>query len=475
MKGIRFDVGVVNHVDRSEEGFLTIRGTATRTGVFEYRNRNGSKRLELRHPDDVLDPKSLKTLGAKPTTLEHPPDLVDPTTFGTYGVGSGNNTVEVVHDGLIDIVFNVYRADAIQAIESGEKRQLSCGYRCDVIEESGVYKGQSYTHRQKNIRYNHVAIVGRGRAGAIAQLHMDGADGEGVNRFDVAYQDSDCDAFFESVNTGGNTDQGDRPMASIRIDGAEFEGLSETVAALVGGKLKALEDATTQISSLQTQLGTYTTRLDELNGELTEAKQERDREAGRAFKLEADLEDLQFRLDELEDEMGDDDDDDDDECDDEEGGCPDKKAKKGAKGKGTKTVATDSEALETRVDSLVQERLTGLLGAISDANSVVKSLTDAGIEVPEIKFDAVHSPADVQRTLVVALNPGVEFTDQEIPGFYKALKTSSFVRKDSGTSYHADVLETVVTATKSKKRADRSDRTKTRMDNCKKPLAMTKQ
>src|SRR5690606_21763697 len=64
---------------------------------------------------------------------------------------------------------------SIAAIEKGELYEVSCGYTCEREEASGVYDGEPYDVRQRNIVYNHVAIVrpGRARAGREMHLHLD--------------------------------------------------------------------------------------------------------------------------------------------------------------------------------------------------------------------------------------------------------------------------------------------------------------
>ena len=57
-------------------------------------------------------------------------------------------------------------AETISKIESGKQVELSCGYDLDLIEESGSYNGEHYDAIQTNIKYNHVASVKAGRAGA---------------------------------------------------------------------------------------------------------------------------------------------------------------------------------------------------------------------------------------------------------------------------------------------------------------------
>lgn len=49
-------------------------------------------------------------------------------------------------------------------IASG-KRELSCGYRCRYEKASGVFNGHPYDYIQRDIRGNHLALVGQGRMG----------------------------------------------------------------------------------------------------------------------------------------------------------------------------------------------------------------------------------------------------------------------------------------------------------------------
>jgi hypothetical protein len=68
----------------------------------------------------------------------------------------------------------VHDEPTIAAMKAG-KRQVSCGYECDLVEEPGVAPdGQRFDAYQTNIVYNHVAIVDVGRAGT-ARVRMDGA------------------------------------------------------------------------------------------------------------------------------------------------------------------------------------------------------------------------------------------------------------------------------------------------------------
>lgn len=150
-------------------------GFATRTGVFPYLEASGKIVRELRHPDDVMDPQSLVTLKNAPITIEHPPQMINPTNVGKYSVGHTAERVEVNRE-FVDVDVIIEDQRGIDAVERDGIRELSSGYDADIVEESGVYNGAPYDRRQKAIRYNHVALVKRGRAGPEVRLRLDSAD-----------------------------------------------------------------------------------------------------------------------------------------------------------------------------------------------------------------------------------------------------------------------------------------------------------
>ena len=95
-------------------------------------------------------------------------------------------------------------ADAIKRIENGEFRDLSAGYLCDVVMESGIFDGKSYDGRMKNIRGNHVALVREGRAGHDVRV-ADSADaamkgGEEMNTWKDLFM-----GLVEAIKNGGDT------------------------------------------------------------------------------------------------------------------------------------------------------------------------------------------------------------------------------------------------------------------------------
>lgn len=171
----RFDLGEMRSATRTPQGFLMCPGFATRTGVFPYLDGDGNIRRELRHPDDVFDPVSLATLKYAPVTVEHPPVMLDPKNVAQYSKGHTTERVEVNRD-MVDTDLIIEHQDAIDAVENEGIRELSSGYLADIVEEEGVFNGAPYNFRQKNIRYNHLAMVRRGRAGPEVRMRLDSAD-----------------------------------------------------------------------------------------------------------------------------------------------------------------------------------------------------------------------------------------------------------------------------------------------------------
>lgn len=171
---------------RTPEGFLFAEGYATRAGIFEYENADGSIRRELRSEEEVSRADSLGSLGNKPVALLHPmeqnadgdlePVDVTPENWDRYAAGTVSPSVTYTADGYVKVAVMVGRQDAIDAIEGGEAQELSCGYSAEVIERAGEHPiWGHYDAMQTDIQYNHCALVPQGRAGANVRLRVDGA------------------------------------------------------------------------------------------------------------------------------------------------------------------------------------------------------------------------------------------------------------------------------------------------------------
>lgn len=230
----------------TNEGYLTGSAIATRTGVFEYVLPDGTIQKQLRHPDDVLNEDSLATLKLKPVTDDHPRELVNADNASRYSVGMTGENVQI-QGGNVAITFNVTNKDTIQKVRKNQKRELSLGYNLDLVDEAGEYEGQPYTHRQTNIRYNHLAIVQRGRAGAMARINMDG----------VAVQ-----LHHDHVEDNNM----DKPLSTVNLDGIDYQTAPEVK--------NALEKAQSSVKEVQTNLDAMQAKHDEALASLEAYKKE---------------------------------------------------------------------------------------------------------------------------------------------------------------------------------------------------------
>jgi hypothetical protein len=169
MGEIRFD-RVEIRAERTPEGYIVDDPILTRTGVFEYRNPNGSVRREYRPPEAVFAVDSLSAYEGLPITDGHP----------------GKVTAANVKRHLAGTVMSAGRQDGesirakvkifdIKPVEEG-KKELSVGYEVEIDPTPGISpEGERYDVKQISVKPNHLALCRKGRAGT-ARLNLDAAD-----------------------------------------------------------------------------------------------------------------------------------------------------------------------------------------------------------------------------------------------------------------------------------------------------------
>lgn len=168
---MRYDRMPLRAAVRTAEGFVKDTAVLTRTGIFEYRQPNGSIRREYRPPEEVFHADSLASYKGKPITIGHPGLVTSKNAkLHTCGACLGEGRADG-NDVLGDLM--IYDTSAIDA---GAK-ELSNGYTLDLDETPGEINGERYDAVQRNIRVNHIALVPRGRAGN-ARLNLDAADAD---------------------------------------------------------------------------------------------------------------------------------------------------------------------------------------------------------------------------------------------------------------------------------------------------------
>ena len=151
---------------KTDEGFIMDSPVIGRTGILIYQNADGTERREYRPPEEAFNDDSLKSIRGKPVTVLHHGMVNADNISNAKAVGT------VLSDARKD--GSNIRADIVIYNLNTDDRELSCGYITELDETPGVTPdGEHYDAVQRNIRYNHLAIVPRGRAG-VARLNMDG-------------------------------------------------------------------------------------------------------------------------------------------------------------------------------------------------------------------------------------------------------------------------------------------------------------
>lgn len=164
-----YDAYMIEPMIETKEGYLTGRAKVTNVGIFNYRDSRGGTLRELRSPEEVFSEASTETLKMIPITNNHPAKHVNSENAKDLQVGYTGQIVTIDSYSL-SISLTITDQKAIDDIRSG-KVALSCGYTADLELANGMAFGNNqYDAIQKNIRYNHIAIVDAARAGDTARL-----------------------------------------------------------------------------------------------------------------------------------------------------------------------------------------------------------------------------------------------------------------------------------------------------------------
>ena len=235
MKVQRFDfVGRLDGVTRTPQGGIRATARLTRTGVFVYRNADGSERRELRMPEQVFAADSLETIKGAPITIGHP-GMVTPENYSSLNVGHVGDDPRGAGK-FVEATVYIQDAKAVARVERGELVEVSMGYEVELEPRAGEYEGEKFDAVQIAPRYNHVALGGVdwGRAGRDVRVVLDQAGlGSGVNtaaqRFDAPTTDQltkDLEAArAEAATLRKERDDARTDLATQtkRADGAEAE------------------------------------------------------------------------------------------------------------------------------------------------------------------------------------------------------------------------------------------------------------
>lgn len=185
-----FDAVTLGEPRLTRDGYLVADARIARTGVQLYRgkeadpdNAHGQRDAAvvrvLRPEAEVFATDAMASFAHRPVTNDHPAESVSASNWKAHSVGMTG--ADIARDGsFVRVPMVVMDQAAIADVQAG-KRELSCGYTCDLKWEPGTTAdGQAYDAIQTNIRGNHLAIVSAGRAGHDCRLGDGALDQKGV-------------------------------------------------------------------------------------------------------------------------------------------------------------------------------------------------------------------------------------------------------------------------------------------------------
>ena len=148
---------------------------AARLGIMNYRNADGTISREVNLPEDLFSTQTINSAFGVPVTFEHPLEgVVDARNHKTVSIGTvmfpakiDDNyflrmRIQIFDDTIID--------EIIRKISSGEGWEVSCGYSANLEIKSGNFNGLEFDAIHRDILYNHLALVRKGRAGREVSL-----------------------------------------------------------------------------------------------------------------------------------------------------------------------------------------------------------------------------------------------------------------------------------------------------------------
>lgn len=247
----RYDrVEITETAKEDGNGFLNYDLVAVRAGVYPYVDREtGEVTYELKHPDDLLKNETIQQLNNLPITDGHPYKLVSIDNARELVKGWTHEKVKVENGDVVNKA-TVFDSRLIADIVTGNKKECSLGFLCDVVEEEGIYEGQRYNRRQMNFKFNHLAMVNKGRCGPECSAKLDEKED-----FAVQIRTDEVDQYQK------NKDKGRDGKMKIKLDGVEYE-----VPEVVASRITSLEEKNDELNKTVGQLeGKLDGKDDEIN------------------------------------------------------------------------------------------------------------------------------------------------------------------------------------------------------------------
>ena len=272
----------------TKDGFLVVPATLSKLGVFDYHNKElgkdgeGIQRL-ARTEKSLFTDETIRSFENAPITVGHPEDDVTAENWKQLAVGSVRN---VRRDGehLAGEAW-IYDAAAIKQIQQFGIKELSCGYRSELLpsQEQGV------DFEMSPMIGNHIAIVADGRCGESCKL-ADEQKGQSkmsatrkfldaiLGAFGTKLSDEQAKAVEESEKESDKTDEKPQepPKEDKKLaDEVNVEALKQQLTeanSKLQDEQKKLADAKVEIEELEKQVSDSNKMLKDTQAELDKLK-----------------------------------------------------------------------------------------------------------------------------------------------------------------------------------------------------------
>ncbi len=284
----RFDIFTAKAVKRDNNGFMVVKATPTRAGIFIYHEMDETGKInqvrELRHPDEVFSQTTLDSLNSIPYTIqENHVALINPNDARgkTYGFTLTDARKEEDHSAVSIKVLDEAEIEVIEtSAERSDNLELSNGYTCDVVKEPGEFNGEKFDARQTNIKYNHVARVSNARGGGSCRIRLDskgaicGISAERIDSDDVSEKPNG-----ESIMKMIQLELPKVKVGDFRLDADEVEfpdehkGVVNQLKKREKSLVKAFEGSEEKFDSLNEELTKNKAQIDVLTVENKDLKE----------------------------------------------------------------------------------------------------------------------------------------------------------------------------------------------------------
>lgn len=247
------DRSAIGQTKKTAAGYLVATARVARTGIQEYRASElglmGDGIVKVYRPEsEVFHKDAIQSLSRVPVTINHPNELVTADNWKDLAVGEVGD--EVMRDGDWLVVSPMLKdAAALVAVDTTHK-EISMGYTAE-LRDAAPETGADY--EMYNLRFDHLALVPKGRAGSQARIGDAATWGAGP----VTVEDNQMTVELKTVILGD---------AQVEVKASD----AATVAAI-------LKDHKAKIDAKDAEIGALTVKLADAESKILSDAQIADR------------------------------------------------------------------------------------------------------------------------------------------------------------------------------------------------------